>query len=98
MEVLSLLEKRIASLLELTKKLQIENNTVKAENSKLVEDNLQLAQQVEHLTNKMKSIEGAVVENSKDLDELSQEKALTKMVVDDLIKSIDSFVKKENTP
>jgi len=98
MEVLSLLEKRIASLLELTKKLQIENNTIKAENSKLVEDNLQLAQQVEHLTNKMKSIEGAVVENSKDLDELSQEKALTKMVVDDLIKSIDSFVKKENTP
>ena len=75
MEVLSLLEKKIKSLLELIEKLHLENDTLKTENNKLAKNNLQLSQQVEDLNNTIKSIEGAVVENSKDLDELSQEKA-----------------------
>jgi len=49
---------------------------LRQENALLKTENAQLLQKVESAKN----------------DELSQEKALTKMVVDDLIKSIDSLV------
>jgi len=94
-EALSLLEKKIIHLLELISKLKEENNRLKAESAHLVEKNADLSQRVTDLTEKMSVTENAMVEHDKDLDELSQEKALTKMVVDDLIKSIDSFVDKE---
>jgi len=95
MEVLTLLEKKIGSLLELVNKFKDENSKLKAENAKLTDESAKLLQKVESLTSKIESIKGAAVERGKDLDELSQEKAVTKMVVDDLIKNIDSFVEKE---
>ena len=40
-------------------------------------------------------MQGVVHDDAKRVEELDQEKALTKMVVDDLIKSIDSLVEGE---
>lgn len=92
MEVFTLLESRIKSLVELVNKLKDEGVGLKAENARLIEENASLSDKVFSLQAQIDSFEGAIVENSKNLDELSQEKALTRMVVDDLIKSIDSLV------
>ncbi len=72
---LSLLEDKIIQLVELVKSL-------KSRNDSLVEENTKLRQQVDML-------ELSLVAETKDLEELSQEKVMTRMVVDDLIKSID---------
>ncbi|KKP29153.1 MAG: hypothetical protein UR12_C0014G0017 [candidate division TM6 bacterium GW2011_GWF2_30_66] len=92
MEVLNLLEGKIKSLVELVNKLKDDGIRLKTENARLADENACLAEKVFTLQAQVDSFEGAIVENSKNLDELSQEKALTRMVVDDLIKSIDSLV------
>lgn len=74
MEVLSLLEKKISDLLEVTKNL-------KEKNAALTEENKQLQIKVDEL-------ETVIL---KDKEEIDQEKELTKLVVDGLIKSIDSL-------
>lgn len=79
--VLKMLEEKIASLVDLVKEL-------KAENLRLIEENAQWQA-------KIKSLEKAVNTDIQRLEELNQEKALTKIVVDDLIKSIDSLVRSE---
>lgn len=81
METLSVLEKKVASLIDIIRQL-------KAENARLVEENDQLA-------SKLVMMQSAVHEDAKRVEELDQEKALTKMVVDDLIKNIDSLVEGE---
>ena len=81
METLDILGKKITSLIELTQRLQ-------AENAKLAEENAQLSA-------KLKAIENSIEVDGDRMEELNQEKALTKMVVDDLIKSIDSLVTDE---
>lgn len=79
--VLKMLEEKIASLVDLVKEL-------KAENARLTEENAQWQA-------KIKSLEKSVNTDAQRLEELNQEKALTKVVVDDLIKSIDSLVRPE---
>lgn len=81
MEILSVLEKKVVSLIDTIKQL-------KAENDRLVNENSQLSE-------RLLMMEGAVHEDAKRVEELDQEKALTKMVVDDLIKSIDSLIESE---
>ncbi len=78
-KVLKMLEEKIASLVDLVKEL-------KTEKVRLIEENAQWQA-------KIKSLEKSVTTDNQRLEELSQEKALTKMVVDDLIKSIDSLVR-----
>ena len=56
--------------------------TLKAENDRLLEENLQLREQIE-------SLETLIL---KDKSEISQDRELTKLVVDGLIDSIDSIV------
>jgi regulator of replication initiation timing len=80
-ETLSILEKKVVSLIDIIKQL-------KAENARLIEENTQLASKINFL-------QGTVHEDAKRVEELDQEKALTKMVVDDLIKNIDSLVEGE---
>lgn len=81
MEVLNVLEKKIASLIEMIKEL-------KAEKAQLIEENIELKQ-------KLESFESSLLSREKHVEERNQEIVLTKMVVDDLIKSIDLLVEEQ---
>jgi len=81
MEVLNVLEKKIAGLIELIKEL-------KAEKAVLVEESVELRDRLEKL-------ESSLLLREQNVEEHSQEMVLTKMVVDDLIKSIDLLVEQE---
>jgi hypothetical protein len=59
---------------------------LKAENARLDKEN-------SDLLNKIELLESSSLDQSQ---QAAEEKALTKIVVEDLIKSIDSFVQKEN--
>ena len=78
MDAMKVLEEKIATLIRKIKELE-------AEKEKLSADNTQLAAKLETMENSMLS-------DIKRIEELDQEKALTRMVVDDLIKNIDSLV------
>ena len=78
MEALSVLEKKIASLISLVKELKTKNERLAKENAELID--------------KLEMVEGSMFKDNENIEELNQEKALTKMVVDDLIKDIDSLV------
>jgi len=75
---LTLLEEKVVMLVNTVKSLKLENNDLK-------EQNLLLQEQ-------LKALEGSLVSETKDLEELSQEKIMTKMAVDDLLKSIDELI------
>lgn len=75
---LTLLEEKVVILVNTVKSLKVENAELK-ETVMLLQDQL-------------KAVEGSLVLETKDLEELSQEKMLTKMAVDDLLKSIDALI------
>ncbi len=81
MEVLNVLEKKIASLIELIKELRLENAKLNQDNRALEQTNLQLHEQIEQL--------------QASLLERPQELALTRSAVDDLIKNIDFLIEHE---
>lgn len=81
MEVLNVLEKKVTSLIELIKSL-------KADKIALEEENCLLRSKLENLENTM------LVQEKREKD-WNQEIELTKMAVDDLIKSIDILVEQE---
>lgn len=103
MKILEVLEDRVNRLIsisiESTKKsknlekeidiLKEELSIVKAENTKFAEDNAELITQ-------LKSLELNAQKENKQLLDLSEEKSLAKLVVDDLIKSIDALIEREN--
>jgi len=78
MDALKVLDEKIAGLISRI-------NDLEADNAKLTADNAQL-------TAKLESMETSMLSDIKRIEELDQEKALTRMVVDDLIKNIDSLV------
>jgi DNA-binding protein H-NS len=81
MEALSLLEKKISALVDIIQEL-------KKEKSALIEE-------VANLQAKLEMIENSLLVDSGQVEELRQEKALTKSVVDDLIRSIDLLVEEK---
>jgi cell division protein FtsB len=81
-EILAVLEEKIASLIELVKEL-------KAENAKLAEDNAQLLAKIEML-------ESSLTNDVRRLEELNIEKALTKDAVNSLIISINELVETQS--
>ncbi len=83
MEALNVLESRIAGLLTLIANM-------KSEQEKMSEENGRLKEQLEVL-------EHSLLKNHQNLEELQQEKSLTEGLVGDLIKNIDSFVKKDES-
>lgn len=85
MEALGILEKKLADLVELAKKFKDQNSKLEENNKFLQEENAQLKDQI-------LSFEEALLKNS---ENLSEEKELTKMVVDGLIKSIDTLIENE---
>lgn len=82
MEVLNVLEKKIASLIEMIKEL-------KAEKALLLDENATLKE-------KLEKIESSILLREQNVEERSQEIVLTKMIVDDLIKSIDLLVEEQH--
>ncbi len=105
MNALQLLEEKISSLVAMIKELKEENkqfdSTVIAltkENEKLVSQYEQVAKEKAQLLTKVSDLEKKAHEGNDQISELNQEKALTKVAVDDLLdrlKSIDSLVEKQ---
>ncbi len=78
MEALTLLEAKISALVELAKKLKAENGKLQMENN--------------GLALKLEALENSLLKESQNSENLNQEKLITKMVVDDIIKNIDLLV------
>lgn len=108
MDVLQVLEQKIASLIDLVKNLKEKNSQLNKdvasmgkENQTLKTENTKLAQEHAHINTKLASLENVekkALESNNQIDELNQEKAFTKMAVDDLLerlKSIDSLIEKQ---
>lgn len=93
MEALGLLEEKVKGLVEFVGKLKCENAKLKTENSRLISENAELLSQIRKFESKMESTADSILEQNRNLEELSQEKEFTKIAVDDLIKNIDCFVK-----
>ncbi len=81
LEKLNVLEKKVASLIELIK-------AEKAANTLLMEEN-------EALSGRLEALENSLLKESKSIEELNQERAMTRMMVDDLISSIDKLVEEQ---
>ena len=78
LEKLSILEKKIASLLEMLKQEK--------------EINAKLNQEKEELLKRLDNAESTLLKETQDLEFLNQERSLTKDVVDELIRNIDNIV------
>lgn len=85
MQELELLEKKIATVVDVCKKL-------KEENVQLAQEVLSLNKQLASAEQKCQDVEQAFL---RDQERLNQDTLVTKMVVDDLIKSIDTLVEGE---
>ena len=75
---LVILEEKVSHLIEMLKLVREENISLKEKNN--------------DLQAQLKAVEGSLVSETKDLEELSQEKMMTKMVVDNLLQSIDKLI------
>jgi|ERR1700733_2645989 predicted nuclease with TOPRIM domain len=96
MDALKILEEKITSLVELINKLKTENAELKTENANLAQELAQVGEENSQLSSKLLAVEGSLQKDSHRLDELKQEKELTRIVVDDLIKSLDSLVESQS--
>ncbi|MFA6065962.1 MAG: hypothetical protein WC707_02155 [Candidatus Babeliaceae bacterium] len=88
MEALHILEQKIAHLIE-SKRRDID--LIK----ELKDKNDILSQEVFQLKNHLEKVENSLLLGHQNLEELNQEKELTKIAVDDLIKSIVLLVDQE---
>ncbi|MBI2345059.1 cell division protein ZapB [Candidatus Dependentiae bacterium] len=75
---LIILEQKIFGMIEMIKGLKSENVSLKEKNKEL--------------QGQIRVLESSLVAETKDLEELSQEKIMAKMVVDNLLHSIDSLI------
>jgi len=75
---LTMLEDKVVHLIDLMKLLKEENHSLKNKNK--------------DLQSQLKALEGSLVSETRDLEELSQEKMMTKMVVDNLLHSIEKLI------
>ena len=105
MEVLLVLEEKIKTLVAMIKDMKEHHGTLqskydslkteivelKAENAKLAEGNAQL-------TFELNTIESSILKETGHVLELTEERSMTRLVLDDLIKSIDLIVENENQP
>lgn len=75
---LALLEEKVIRLVDMVKSLKLANQTLEEES--------------QMLKSQLMKTESSLVAETKDLEELSQEKMVARTIVDDLINSIDSLV------
>lgn len=105
MDTLQLLEQKISSLVASIKDLRTKNEqlqkdiaSISKKKQELETENTKLAKEKAQLDTKLENFEQRALEGSDQINELNQEKALTKMAVDDLLerlKSIDSLIEKQ---
>ncbi|EKD49023.1 MAG: hypothetical protein ACD_64C00029G0004 [uncultured bacterium] len=105
MNALQLLEEKFSSLVGILKELKEKNKqlsdrvtVLSKENEKNFAQYEQVAKENAQLLAKMAGLEKKALEGNNQINELNQERALTKVAVDDLLdrlKSIDSLVEKQ---
>jgi chromosome segregation ATPase len=83
------MKNKIAMLEQENGHLSDKNKELKTENDAYVESNAQLK-------NQLNALENSILLESGHVDELKEERSMTRSVLDDLIKSIDSIVENEN--
>lgn len=96
---LALLEEKVVRLVDLVKQFK-QNNQSLQEECMILQEECQIQQKTiqafqeenQMLKHQLMRAENSLVAEAKDLEELSQENMMTKMIVDDLIRSIDSLV------
>lgn len=110
MEMLGILEKKIASLVDFVNRLKVENNhlakdlaqakseyvSLKTEHEELVESHKTQGEEFSCLKGALAEFENSVLASRTSIDEFKNEKDLTLMLVDDIIKSIDSLVENDS--
>jgi chromosome segregation ATPase len=110
METLGILENKIAALLDFANRLKVENEhlvkslelankehaALQAECATLAEINKNQNDDIGSLKSALAAFENSVLASKTSIDEFQQEKVLTKILVDDLISSIDSLVEHDS--
>lgn len=96
MDALKVLEEKLVRLSHRARELIAENTALSEEAKELKTENAKIAEENAQLTAKLAMLENALQDDSRRIDELKHEKQLTKLVVDDLIKSIDAIVENQS--
>lgn len=103
MESLVVLEKKLYQLLTLVQDFSQENKNLAHENKSLKQtledlrfENARFAEENAQLAAQLKVIEDSLQRENTESNVLQQEKNLAKLVVDDLIKSIDALIERES--
>lgn len=103
MDAFKVLEQKLVTLAGMVKDLKVQNNQLQTEKDKLLveyddikAENAKLAEEVAQLSAKLETLEGSMLKGSEQIAAMSQEKQRAKLAVDELIKSIDSLVNREN--
>lgn len=97
MELLTVLEKRVSALLSKMNDLIAANSKLESGNKELQSQNSQLQQEIARLTahiatleHEAEALKSVVLKESSHLEEISQERAQAKLLLEDLIKNIES--------
>jgi len=103
MEVVLVLEEKIKALIATVKSmkekhdaLQSKYDSLKSEHAELKAENDRLTEGNAQLTFQLNTIEKSILKETGHVQELTEERSMTRLVLDDLIKSIDSIVENEN--
>ena len=103
MEVVLVLEEKIKTLVAMAKcskeqyvALQSKYDSLKSEFDKLKAENDMLSEGNAQLTFQLNAIEKSILKETCHVQELTEERSITRSALDDLIKSIDSIVENEN--
>ena len=101
MQILEVLEGKVNHLVSLctelsqqNKKMQSLHDTIKAENEELKIENAKFAEDNAQLSMQLRAVEASFEQGSEQICRLNEETTLAKSVVDDLIKTIDTFVER----
>ena len=105
MEVLLVLEEKVKTLVAMVKNvndqhsaLQSKYDSLKTEIVELKAENAKLAEGNAQLTFQLNTVESSILKETGHVLELTEERSITRLVLDDLIKSIDLIVENENQP
>lgn len=97
MELISVLEKRVEALLVYVKELALRNTHLANENDSLRLQNKEFQERADNLEKSLVNMEEqfeliktSTIMHGNELNEMQQEKALAKLIIEDLIKNIEA--------